>query len=103
MALGALNTAAGPRAAEYHAKLTWRVFITTAVAACGGMLFGYDLGVTGGVTGMPNFLQEFFPSVVTAKERTSSASPYCQFDDALLQLWTSSMFLAGAFAGIALS
>ncbi len=24
--------------------MTWRVFITCAMAACGGLLFGYDLG-----------------------------------------------------------
>lgn len=62
-------------------------------------------GVTGGVTGMPAFLETFFPNVIAAKERASAqvSSPYCQFDDMVLQLWTSSMFLAGAFAGIALA
>jgi hypothetical protein len=46
-------------------------------------------------------LETFFPSVIAAKERASAqtSSPYCQFDDMILQLWTSSMFLAGAFAG----
>lgn len=46
-------------------------------------------------------LQEFFPNVIAAKESASAmtSSPYCQFDDMILQLWTSSMFLAGAFAG----
>lgn len=50
---------------------------------------------------MPAFLEEFFPAVIAAKERASAqvSSPYCQFDDMVLQLWTSSMFLAGAFAG----
>ncbi len=50
---------------------------------------------------MPAFLEEFFPSVIAAKDRASAqvSSPYCQFDDMVLQLWTSSMFLAGAFAG----
>lgn len=50
---------------------------------------------------MPTFLETFFPSVIAAKERASAqtSSPYCQFDDMILQLWTSSMFLAGAFAG----
>ncbi|KAK9915451.1 hypothetical protein WJX75_009367 [Coccomyxa subellipsoidea] len=103
MAVGGLNVTSGARAAEYEGRMTWRVFITCAMAACGGLLFGYDLGVTGGVTGMPAFLETFFPNVIAAKERASAqvSSPYCQFDDMVLQLWTSSMFLAGAFAGIA--
>jgi MFS transporter, SP family, sugar:H+ symporter len=33
------------------------------VAATGGLLFGYDIGVSGGVTSMDPFLIRFFPSV----------------------------------------
>ena len=33
------------------------------VAGCGGLLFGYDIGVSGGVISMPAFQQKFFPSV----------------------------------------
>ena len=35
----------------------------TPQAASGGLLFGYDIGVTGGVTSMASFQQKFFPSV----------------------------------------
>ena len=44
MAVGGLSVTTGARAAEYEGKMTWRVFITCAMAACGGLLFGYDLG-----------------------------------------------------------
>ncbi len=33
------------------------------VAGCGGLLFGYDIGVSGGVISMPHFQEKFFPSV----------------------------------------
>lgn len=48
---------------------------------------------------MPTFLNLFFPSVAEAQNSANrqAHSAYCTFDDAKLQLWTSSMFLAGAF------
>ncbi len=57
--------------------------------------------ITGGVTGMPQFLGEFFPSVAAAQNNASKAqkSAYCTFDDPGLQAWTSSMFIAGAVTG----
>ncbi|XLR20097.1 hypothetical protein S83_048009, partial [Arachis hypogaea] len=44
-------------------KLTFRVFVTCMVAAFGGLIFGYDLGISGGVTSMDPFLKKFFPDV----------------------------------------
>ena len=42
-------------------------------------------------------MQLFFPTVIAAKASAAAqfSSPYCQFDDMLLVLWTSSMFAAG--------
>ncbi len=39
------------------------VIMTAVVASSGGLMFGYDNGVTGGVTGMHHFLRRFFPTV----------------------------------------
>ena len=49
---------------------------------------------------MPQFLNEFFPQVA-AKQKAAAPqkSAYCTFDDAGLQAWTSSMFIAGAITG----
>lgn len=66
------------------------------MAASGGLLFGYDLGVTGGVESMASFQKKFFPDVY---ERTENGhgdeSRYCIYNDHILQLFTSSLFLAG--------
>ena len=35
------------RAGDYEGRVTFRVVMASIVAATGGMLFGYDLGVTG--------------------------------------------------------
>lgn len=44
---------------------------------------------------MPSFLSRFFPSVADAQNgaKGKDQSAYCTFDDAKLQLWTSSMCL----------
>jgi len=34
---------------EYPGKLTFRVFITCMTAAFGGLIFGYDLGISGAI------------------------------------------------------
>jgi len=45
---------------------------------------------------MPSFQQEFFPSVYEAnQENQGSTDPWCVYDSATLQLFTSSLFLAG--------
>lgn len=51
---------------------------------------------------MPSFLGLFFPTVAAAQKSThhKEDSAFCTFNDFRLQLWTASMFLAGAFTGI---
>ena len=63
----------------------------------------YDVGITGGVTSMDNFLLRFFPRVAAQAKSGSSTSTdaYCTYSDQNLQAFTSSLFLAAAFAGLA--
>ncbi|KFM26855.1 H(+)/hexose cotransporter 2 [Auxenochlorella protothecoides] len=62
---------------------------------------GYDIGVTGGVHSMASFQEKFFPEIY---ERTqlgvSDTSPYCKYDNQVLQTFTSTMFLAGMFSSL---
>jgi hypothetical protein len=45
MAGGTIVSATGGK--EYPGKLTMFVFLTCIVAATGGLIFGYDLGISG--------------------------------------------------------
>ncbi|KAL1562718.1 sugar carrier protein C-like [Salvia divinorum] len=79
---------------EYPGNLTPYVIITCVIAATGGLTFGYDIGISGGVTSMEAFLKNYFPSVMKKLMEDSSVNAYCRFDSHLLSMFTSSLYLA---------
>lgn len=84
------------RGVLYKGHTTFAVIFTAIMACSGGLLFGYDNGVTGGVIAQHDFQSRFFPSMLSG----TGTNAYCQFDDQLLQLFTSSLYLAGAITAI---
>ncbi|KAM0952413.1 putative major facilitator, sugar transporter, major facilitator superfamily [Dioscorea sansibarensis] len=96
MAGGAIVNTAGGK--DYPGKMTLFVFLTCLVAATGGLIFGYDLGISGGVTSMDSFLRKFFPSVYRKQQANQSTNQYCKFDSQLLTTFTSSLYLAALIA-----
>ncbi|XP_071716667.1 sugar transport protein 13 [Rutidosis leptorrhynchoides] len=86
------------RGVEFEAKITPIVIISCIMAATGGLMFGYDVGVSGGVTAMPDFLKKFFPVVYRKTISGDLGSNYCKYDNQGLQLFTSSLYLAGLTA-----
>lgn len=86
------------RAELYEGRITAYVVLACIVAATGGSLFGYDLGVSGGVTSMDDFLKKFFPHVYRRKQHHLHETDYCKYDNQLLTLFTSSLYLAGLVA-----
>ncbi|XP_047979604.1 sugar transport protein 13-like [Salvia hispanica] len=83
---------------EFEAKITPIVIISCIMAATGGLMFGYDVGVSGGVTSMTPFLEKFFPEVAKRANDPNLNSNYCKYDNQGLQLFTSSLYLAGLTA-----
>ncbi|XP_034915003.1 sugar transport protein 5 [Populus alba] len=79
-------------------KITLSVLITCIVAASGGLIFGYDIGISGGVTTMPSFLEKFFPSVAKQAAEAKNTNMYCMYDSHALTLFTSSLYIAGLVA-----
>ncbi|TVU31680.1 hypothetical protein EJB05_23378, partial [Eragrostis curvula] len=88
---------AAPPGVEYGGRVTPFVVLCCVVAGSGGLLYGYDLGISGGVTSMNSFLKRFFPEVYRHKQ-DSKVSHYCQFNSELLTLFTSSLYIAGLVA-----
>lgn len=83
-------------------KVPVYVLLLSLFAATGGLMFGYDIGISGGVTVMDDFLDEFFPTVAEKKKRQERISEgninreaeYCLFGDQKVQLFTSCLYLA---------
>lgn len=91
---GFVESGGGPRADLYEHKVTRYLVFTCIVAAMGGSLFGYDLGVSGGVTSMDDFLKEFFHKTYARKQAHLKETDYCKYDDQILTLFTSSLYYA---------
>ncbi|KAF2320750.1 hypothetical protein GH714_030504 [Hevea brasiliensis] len=86
---------------DYPGNLTLHVFITCVIAATGGLIFGYDLGISGGVISMDDFLKKFFPAVYRKQSLVhQSVNQYCAFDSQILTLFTSSLYLAALVSSI---
>nr|ACN35012.1 unknown [Zea mays] len=96
MAIGGFVEA--PAGADYGGRVTSFVVLSCIVAGSGGILFGYDLGISGGVTSMESFLRKFFPDVYHQMKGDKDVSNYCRFDSELLTVFTSSLYIAGLVA-----
>ncbi|XAR53677.1 hypothetical protein NMG60_11022322 [Bertholletia excelsa] len=88
---------------EYPGDLTPYVTITCIVAATGGLIIGYDIGISGGVTSMESFLKRFFPAVYEKQRSESSTNQYCKFDSQTLTMFTSSLYLAALLSSVVAS
>ncbi|XLS76695.1 hypothetical protein HN51_033560 [Arachis hypogaea] len=76
---------------QYEGEVTAFVLITCFVAAMGGLLFGYDVDITGRITSMEPFLIKFFSIMYQQMLNDYGTNQYCKFDNQLLTLFTSSV------------
>ncbi|KAJ8768712.1 hypothetical protein K2173_023616 [Erythroxylum novogranatense] len=95
MAGGGFVDASDPKRTHlYEYNITAYFIFSCIVGSMGGSLFGYDLGVSGGVTSMDDFLKEFFPHIYNRKNAHLKETDYCKYDDQILTLFTSSLYFA---------
>ncbi|CDY23062.1 BnaC07g31250D [Brassica napus] len=91
-------------ASESGGKITYFVVASCVMAAMGGVIFGYDIGVSGGVMSMGPFLEIFFPKVYKLQEEDrirrshNNKNHYCLFNSQLLTSFTSSLYVSGFIA-----
>ena len=50
--------------ARYEGKTTLAVILIAIVAACGGLLLGFDNGIMGGISANPDYQARFFPDIL---------------------------------------
>ncbi|KAJ3702332.1 hypothetical protein LUZ61_006037 [Rhynchospora tenuis] len=103
MGMEGFRIANGP-ITDYGGSLTFSVILTCIMAASGGLIFGYDIGISGGVSSMLSFIEEFFPSV---RRKMIMHGPqtnvYCVYDSQSLTAFTSSLHIAALFASLVAS
>ncbi|TVU08138.1 hypothetical protein EJB05_41527, partial [Eragrostis curvula] len=80
---------------RYGGRITAFVVLSCLTASMGGVIFGYDIGVAGGVSSMEPFLRRFFPQVYRRMRGDTRVSSYCKFDSQLLTAFTSSLYVSG--------
>ncbi|CAL5031714.1 unnamed protein product [Urochloa decumbens] len=89
-------------AGNYGGGLTFSVVVTSLMAASCGPIFGYDGGVSGGVTQIESFLSKFFPEVVEGR-KNAKVDAYCKYDNQWLTAFTSSLWIAGTLSSLVAS
>ncbi|XP_018806846.2 sugar transport protein 5 [Juglans regia] len=102
MAVGGFAVDGPGTGTGFQGKITASVVITCIVAASSGLIFGYDIGISGGVTTMVPFLRKFFPSVLR-KAAEAKTNIYCVFDSQVLTSFTSSLYIAGLASSLVAS
>jgi sugar porter (SP) family MFS transporter len=83
---------------HYEGHTTIYVVLACLLASFSGLMLGYDIGITGGVAQMNDFLEKFFPVVVVNKEleyESGKGNLYCQYNNQHLQAYISSLYLVG--------
>lgn len=79
------------------AKITPYLIFTCILASTGGLMYGYDLVVAGGVSVMNDFLQRFYP-IVYMHKINAKPNNYCKYDNQAFQLFSSSLYIAALTA-----
>ncbi|KAF0903266.1 hypothetical protein E2562_026553 [Oryza meyeriana var. granulata] len=103
MAVGTVGVESQERCHGGAGRVTAFVVLSCITAGMGGVIFGYDIGIAGGVSSMEPFLRKFFPEVHRRMEGDVRVSNYCKFDSQLLTAFTSSLYVAGLLTTFAAS
>ncbi|XP_062185093.1 sugar transport protein MST1-like [Phragmites australis] len=102
MAREGFAAADGGRVHNYSEGMTVSVAAICLMAASCGLIYGYEVGVAGGVTQMESFLKKFFPAVLSGM-KSANHDAYCKYDNQLLTAFTSSMYIASSLSSLAAS
>lgn len=80
-----------------EARVTPYVVLTCIMAGSGGLMYGYDLVIAGGISIMDDFLVKFYPHIYVHK-KIAKEDNYCRYSNQVFQLFSSSLYLAALIA-----
>ncbi|KAG5006615.1 hypothetical protein JHK82_024557 [Glycine max] len=94
---GSFTTGTGSkeRAKQYKGRVTAFVIISCIVAAIGGVLFGYDIGISDVIPNDVKAILAILPVRAHAHENN-----YCKYDNQGLAAFTSSLYIVGLVASL---
>ncbi|KAL3727325.1 hypothetical protein ACJRO7_032113 [Eucalyptus globulus] len=98
----AVVTSPGGQTPEHEGEITLYVILCEIIAAFGGFLLGYEIGISIGLSSMDDFLMKFFMTMYDEKKRVQEDN-YCRYHNEFLQLFTSSLYIAALGASFAAS
>lgn len=99
----AVAKVAGRDPNEYEGRFNFYTFLVILTGATTGLLLGYDNGVMGGVVAMEDFQRKFFYDSVYQHnfvEPPGATDAYCKYNNQILQLVISCLYLAAAVAAL---
>ncbi|XP_024035135.1 sugar transport protein 5 isoform X2 [Citrus clementina] len=81
-------------------RLTGPMLIICIAVASAGLMYGYDIGINGGITKAESFLKKFFPSVLRSQKNAKVVDGFCLFYSWKLTAYNSSLYIAGIFSAL---
>nr|XP_019705721.1 hexose carrier protein HEX6 isoform X2 [Elaeis guineensis] len=83
----------------YNGRMTPFLVLTCMVASLGGVIFGYDIGISAGVMATKEAsLKDMFPWLHMRMEKSSSS--YCRSSSQWMSGYTASLYVAGAMGAL---
>nr|CAB3452355.1 unnamed protein product [Digitaria exilis] len=97
-----LITADDASTRDYGSGVMFPVVMTCLMAASCGLVYGYNNGISDGVTQVESFLSKFVPGVLLGT-KDSTRDIYCKYDNQWLTAFTSSLLIAAALSSLVAS
>ncbi|PWA83367.1 hexose carrier protein HEX6 [Artemisia annua] len=94
----AIESSVSSEVRRYNGRITSFLVLSCMVAASGGIIFGYDVGISAGLLSEKPFVKKFFPHVYNKVIEDPKISTYCRRDSPRLTAFTSTLYSAGLIA-----
>ncbi|XP_038971966.1 sugar transport protein MST1-like [Phoenix dactylifera] len=86
---------------RYNSRITFLLITSCTVASLGGFLFGYSIGISGGMATKEADLRELSPWMqLRVEEKSKHSSDYCRSGSHRARAYTASLYVAGTLGAL---